>query len=394
MNPAIPPTIRPPRGVACRRLALASVLLFAGCSKPEEITTYETPRAEPRVAAVDPDELRDVLDHMFTAIVPAGDAAWFFKLVARGNAADAVRQPFIDFLATVKADKGATVPTWELPAGWTEGPERDMRAATILIPHGNQKLEIAVSSLPLGDDWDNFLKVNVDRWMDQLIQPKLTAKKIDELSREIETAGGKATLFELVGTMQASPMGMAGGAMPAGHPPISSSESSPADDEPPAEESDAPAVASGPVPQPGGLAYETPADWKPGSPSSMRKASFVINAAGGSAEAALFVFPTVGDMADPTANGRRWAGAVGLTNTSDDEIKAAQSDVDFAGLQGQKFEFFSPESAAKPQGIIAALAVQGEQVWSIKVVGDRAAVESQRDAIDAFLASLKLPAQN
>lgn len=370
------------------------MLIVAGCSKPEEITTYETPRAEPRVAAVDAGELRDALDHMFTAIVPAGEVAWFFKLVARGDAADAVRQPFIDFLATVRAEKGAETPTWELPGGWTEGPEREMRAATILIPHDDAKLEIAVSSLPLGENWDNFLKVNVDRWMDQLSQPKLSAAKIDELAREVETADGKATLLELVGTMQASPMGMAGGAMPAGHPPVGPSDAPPADDEPPAGESEASAAVSRQVTQPSGLAYETPADWKPGPPNSMRKASFVVNAAGGSADAGLFVFQNFSDMASPSANGRRWAGAVGLANISDDEIKAAQSDVDFGGLQGHRFEFYSPEGAPKPQGIIAALAVQGEQVWSIKLIGDRAVVESQRDAIDEFLASLKLPAQN
>jgi hypothetical protein len=393
VNPAIPTTDRPPRRARWRPLALASLLAVGGCSKPEEITTYETPRTEPRVAAVDTGELRDALDHMFTAIVPAGDVAWFFKLVARGDAADAVRQPFIDFLATVKAEKGAEAPTWELPEGWEEGPEREMRAATILVPLVEGDLEIAVSSLPLGEDWDNFLKVNVDRWMGQLGQPELSAAKIEELSRKVDTAGGKATLLELVGTMQASPMGMAGGAMPAGHPPVGPSDPPPADDEPPAEESDPPAAASRQVAQPGGLAYETPADWKPGPPSSMRKASFVINAVGGSAEAALFVFPNVAEMADPTANGRRWAGAVGLTNVSDDEIKSAQSNVDFAGLEGQKFEFFSPERAPKSQGIIAALAVQGDQVWSIKVVGDRAAVESQRAAVDEFLASLKLPSK-
>jgi hypothetical protein len=121
----------------------------------------------------------------------------------------------------------------------------------------------------------------------------------------------------------------------------------------------------------------------------MRKASFQID--GGKAEAAMFVFPATGEMADPRANAIRWAGTVGLANLTDDDIKGAQSDVDFGGLAGHKFEFYSPGDAANAQGILAALAVDGDQVWSMKLTGDRATVESQREAFEQFLASIRFP---
>ncbi|HYO24161.1 MAG TPA: hypothetical protein VEQ85_04355 [Lacipirellulaceae bacterium] len=413
--------LRARRAPLCRRyclVPLAAALVVSGCEKPPEISTYEGPRTESRTAAT-VEELRAAQDHMFAAILPSGDQAWFFKLVARGAAADEVRKPFEEFIASVDArgaqpaaggERGAApvLPTWTLPEGWNllEVPPTAMRAATIRVPSPHGDLQLTVSTLPLSGPWEAQLKSNVDRWMGQLQQPPLDAETIAKLARRVDTAGENATLLELVGTMAAAPMaGMAG--MPAGHPPVSdrtparpegatpagpvappasNAAQSPTGGAPPA----APSSQQGSA-APGDLVYELPEGWKEAPLGAMRRASFTIQTPAGAAEAALFVFPAVREMADPRANAVRWAGGVGLANLDDNAIRAAQSAVDFAGLEGQKFEFYTPDDAPSPSGIMAALAVQGDQVWSIKLTGSPAAVRSQSSAFNQFLASLKLP---
>jgi hypothetical protein len=362
----------------------AAALLVTGCGPSESITSYDTPRTEERLPAVDPDEVREQLDHMFTAIVPAGEKAWFFKLVVTGAAADAVRQPFADFVATVDVDAEGDLPGWTLPDGWEQQEGEGMRAATITIPHDDSTLELAVSTLPLGEDWERFLQQNVERWMDQLDQEPLSLEKIEELVKTLPTKSGDATLLELVGVMQRD--AMAGGGMPAGHPPVESAAPAERTEEEPAEAA---------APSSSGFAYETPPGWQPGTMVVMgmrREAAFVIPAEGGQAELAVTKFPATGAMAQLEPNVQRWAGQVGVTDLSADDIRDAAERIEIAGEPALQFEFFSPAGAPDPQAIFAVMAVRGDVVWFVKLWGDRPAVESQREAFDSFLASIRFDA--
>ncbi len=363
--------------------------LAAGCEKPETVRQYDTPRSAPRAVAVDADEVRKLLDHMFAAIVPAGGKAWFFKLVVPAPAAEEMGKKFDDFLATVDAKPNAAIPAWTLPEGWTaaEG-GNEMRAATITIPHGDDKFEITVSTLPLAGEWPAFLQVNVDRWMDQLGQPHLTGPTVEKLARTTPTKGSKATVLELVGKMQ-TPMGMAGG-MPAGHPPITGGAASTS---PPPDSTAGGDAAGAGSSAPGKLAYVTPTGWKPGPMVVMgmsREAAFVIPTDGGKAEVAVTKFPATTGMADLGMNVRRWAGQVGVESLTDDDIRGAAKTVEVDGEPALRFEFNSPEGAATPLSIVAIMAKRGNEVWFVKLWGDRPAVESQGAAFDKFLQSIKL----
>ena len=378
---------------AARRLHLPAVgltaaltLALVACDQPATITKYETPRVEPRATAVDLDKERARLDHMFAAIVPAGDSAWFFKLVVPAPAAQDMRKPFDDFLASVNAAPDAELPSWTLAEGWTQQPGDAMRAATIVLPHGDDKFELTVTKLPLTDDWDAYVKENVGRWMKQLQQEPLTSATIKKLARTLPTKGKDATAFELVGIMQRNPMGMLGG-MPAGHPPLGA-EAPPSSATPPAgAEGGARAAPSGE------FAYTAPEGWGPGPASSMRKASFAIAAAGGKADVSVTAFPAKLEMDDPRANALRWAGEVGLANMSDAEIAAATTKTEIAGQPATRFEAFSPSDAPGALGTLAAMTVRGDQVWFFKLKGDKTIVEAQRDAFGKFLDSVKFPAE-
>lgn len=398
-----------------RTLGACCLLAALGCSEPPAITTYETPATEPLRTVVDVAEVKAGSDHMLAAIVaekasdPAQSQAWFFKLVARGEGLDPLRKTFDEFLASVKLSGDGKPPTWKLPEGWTEKPASAMRAATIEVPYEGKTLDLAVSSLPLGDEWDAFVARNVDRWVDQLQQAPLTAEEVGKLVKEKPTADGKATFIELVGVMK--PMsGMTPGAgMPAGHPPIGDAGApagtAPAN-EPAGTSPAAPPFAGGtppmampPVggatgtpatemPKPAEFAYAPPEGWQPGAMSAMRKAAFNVVDGDKKAEVTVMPFPATGMMGDPIAQAQRWAGQVGLTMTPD-EVKAASKPASISGIEGESFELLGPEGDAKPMGILAAMVKQGDQVWFFKMTGDRSLIEQQREPFNKFLESIK-----
>ena len=396
-------------------LVVCCLLAAVGCGEPPTITTYETPATEPLRTVVDVAEVKAGADHMLAAIVaekysdPAKSQAWFFKLVARGEGLDPLRKTFDEFLASVKLSGGGKPPTWKLPEGWTEKPASAMRAATIEVPYEGKTLDLAVSSLPLGDDWDAFVARNVDRWVDQLQQAPLTAAEVGKLVQEKPTADGKATFIELVGVMK--PMsGMTPGAgMPAGHPPIgdaAATTSAPPTDEPSGTAPAAPPFAGGTppmamppaggaagtpateMPRPKEFTYDPPEGWQPGVMSAMRTAAFNVVDGDKKAEVTVMPFPATGMMGDPVAQAQRWAGQVGLTMTPDD-VKAASKPANISGIEGEMFELLGPADDAKPMGILAAMAKQGDQVWFFKMTGDRSLIEQQREPFNKFIESIK-----
>jgi hypothetical protein len=384
--------------ISSRRLWLSLLIAAAliGCRESESITNYSASRTEPKPLAVDVETVRNDLDHMLAAIVPQGDKAWFFKLVVRGEkAAEELRKPFNDFVSSIKLGEGDAPPTWTLPEGWQQKPGNSMRIATIEVPQGEQKLELAVSTLPLSGKWGPYVEVNVNRWMGQLQQAPLSAETVAKLGKTTPVqSGGDATVFELVGVMKAS-TGM--GAMPAGHPPVGSAVpavtagSKRPSDQTPEPERAAAAASSAPTPQPKEFKYEMPAGWQPGQAGAMRKAAFNVSDGNQQAEVTVMPFPANAAMADPTAQAARWAGQIGL-QLSESDLKAAEREVKIDGTAGQLFELLGPDGE-KAKGILAAMVRRGEQVWFFKMTGDRALVEKQRDAFRKFLESVKFTDQ-
>jgi len=384
----------------CRRLGFGLLVAsaLAGCREAETISTYETAAAGPRAQPIDVERVRGDLDHMVVAIVPQGDAAWFFKVVAHGDkSAEALRQPFEEFIASIELGEKGETPTWKLPEGWVEKAGGEMRAATIEIPHEGKTLELAVSTLPMSGKWDAYLANNVDRWLEQLQQGDLTQETINKLAKSAPIKGGEATMIELVGVMKATP-----GMMPAGHPPVAGAGSA----KPQAAEGGeaktqaggvarapfagamgAPVQVAGEFAKPAEFTYEPPAGWQPGQTSSMRKAAFVVADGDKNAEVTVMPFPANAAMSDPIAQAQRWAGQAGLTMT-DDQLKAAAEDVKISGAAGQQFTLLG-EGGDKPLGILAAMVEQGDQVWFFKMTGDRALVEKQEAAFGEFLESVK-----
>ena len=84
--------------------------------------------------------------------------------------------------------------TWDLPEGWSRGPDSQMRLATFLI-QSDPLAECAVSTL-YGDG--GGLEGNVNRWRAQMGQPPLTPEEIAALPRW-PVLGAEAAVVEAAG---------------------------------------------------------------------------------------------------------------------------------------------------------------------------------------------------
>ena len=81
--------------------------------------------------------------------------------------------------------------SWEVPAGWTKGPEKGMRVVT-MHPGGN-KMAACYVAMMAGDAGgrDN----NVNRWFDEIGMPPLKPAEVEKLER-VAMLGGEGVLVE------------------------------------------------------------------------------------------------------------------------------------------------------------------------------------------------------
>ena len=87
---------------------------------------------------------------------------------------------------------------WTAPAGWTAGPERPMRKATLLIPGegGGAGAELSITAFP-GDVGGNL--ANVNRWRQQVSLPPITQAELGTALQPLDLGALHADVVELVG---------------------------------------------------------------------------------------------------------------------------------------------------------------------------------------------------
>ncbi len=349
-------------------------ILGLGCAPAPEIKTYSVVRTEPRSAPIPLDQV----DHILVAILPQDEKAWFFKLSGKKPAIERQRTAFEKFLATVSVGNSADeTPNWSLPEGWTERGKSEMRAATLLIPDPGGELELAVSSLPLAGEWEDFLVPNVNRWLRQLQCESLSRETILELGDEVATQRGKATVFQLAGIMPSQPRGMGGN--PHAGLGIPAPKKAPPESKARADQA-----------RPSELSYSTPTGWLPGEMNMMRKAAFLLPGGGPSDGVTVTSFPAGGgQMSDVVANVQRWGRQVGLAGLTGAEVDELSSPVEVGGFDGTYVELSSPKESDRKVSLFVAMVERRGQVWFFKMLGETELVTGQRDAFRQFLASVK-----
>jgi hypothetical protein len=216
--------------------AIFSVSLLIGCGSRDQITTSNVPKETKTppptgTTQATPATIGEPTHRMLTAILPAGNQAWFFKVVGPLDAVEKQEAEINKFFASIIAGDGDR-PKWELPtADWKEEQGSGMRAATIHVPAEGEPLELSVIALPWRGAPGELLS-NVNRWRGQMKSPPVEEGQLAEFTREIKSGDSTITIVDLRGQFEAGP-GMvppfAGGAqgqggqapaLPPGHPPI------------------------------------------------------------------------------------------------------------------------------------------------------------------------------
>ncbi|WP_269541981.1 hypothetical protein [Cerasicoccus fimbriatus] len=133
-------------------------------------------------------------------------------------------------------------------------------------------------------------------------------------------------------------------------------------------------------------AWQAPADWQAKDPGSVRKGSWDVVGAGGSADVSITVFP--GDVGGDLANVNRWRQQLGLPAVDNAGLQPALTHKDFAGGHGHIVHLVGQNG----QSILGAILPRGGATWFFKMQGDSALVESQLVPFDAFLETVDFSA--
>lgn len=357
--------------------AFSSFLLLLSClacQPREDIKSYTAERTAPPRPPFVASEVANQLDHTLAAMLPVDESVWFFKLAGPAEAVSRQRDEFTKFVRSVKKGESKEKPlSWELPQGWTQKGPSEMRLATIVIPDEKKGLEIAVSSLPLSGPWEDFVTLNVNRWLRQLSQGELAKPTILKQTSTVETALGPATIIELAGILKKSPAmnphaGITGGTSQT--PPLESNSTAAA------------SVAKA------GFTFETPQGWQPGKTSSMRKAAFDVVSAGKRAEVTVIALPMSAgpQITDVQANVQRWAAQVGLPTETKLEQFIEKIEID--GNTASLVRLEGPAATSPHVAMLVAMVEHGDKVWFFKLIGDAELIEQQRPIFQDFLASV------
>ena len=90
---------------------------------------------------------------------------------------------------------------WTVPAGWSEGPEKPMRKATLLVPGGDGApgAELAITAFPgsVGSDLDN-----INRWRQQLGLPALSQSELGSSLEHVDVGALHVDLVDISGASQ------------------------------------------------------------------------------------------------------------------------------------------------------------------------------------------------
>jgi len=318
---------------------------------------------------------------------------------------------------------------WSAPPSWEEQPASGFRKGSYSFRGADGKsADISVISFP---EAAGGLLANVNRWRNQLkLAPIANENEIgppmkigdremffvDLVSDQPVTDGSKSRLlggilplpgetwfFKMLGpdqlveshkesfqqflssvqltAAQSQPIAQNSSAPP----PMSANSGGSKTDAPTASELEAPAAAP--------LQYKLPPGWEEKPLSTMRAASFkTVGPEGKETDVSVVTLP--GTAGGDLANVNRWRGQLNLQPIDEnglskaaEHVQANSHDYLLVDLQSDGPISGQPDK----QSILAAITLEANRCWFIKMTGDTAAVESQKSAFRDFLQSLKLP---
>ncbi|QDV65675.1 hypothetical protein [Crateriforma conspicua] len=399
----------PPRPSRRRFLAvvpfcfLVTAVVLAGCDNEASVRTYTIPTTVPP-------QLQSSPQRMLAVMVPVDQDVWFYKIQGPADAIGGVEADFKDFVkARTYVDNAPDLS--ELPEGWRRGGEKPFRFASIDINTPDKQLDLSISKLTAGDDWDQFVVMNVNRWRGQVGLPDSDERWAGGTAFDVDAVESDAVLADLVGDGDAGTSGMSmppfAGATASGSPDSGDPHASlppemrrriaegqmPDPSEGQASgsgESSEPkqASADSEADNPSKLKFERPEGWRDGRMSMMRMAAF--EAGEDDAKAEITVITAGGDL---RSNVARWLGQVIGGQPTDEAVDAAMDaadDVTVDGRDGKRFLLRAGGESDPDQMAIDAVIVPLESGFSlfVKMTGPESTVMAERDSMGSFVQSL------
>ncbi len=338
-------------------LLLATVAV-SGCSEVPAVIEYDAPHGE--------------TDRMLAGILPGASSYWFFKVAGPREAVDESEDDIREFLLSVTLDDSGK-PNWKLPSGWIQKDGTSGRFKTIVIDSSPESLELSITNLgsPSPDEADEYLKLNVNRWREQMtlnLSVKVTTHEIQEYLQPLGP-NSDMKLVDLHGRYKPRRDGASSAPMMGPH--AGGGRMPPA----------APKRPSKP------LGYEVPEGWEPGELEVSRmgitvRREAVFNAGDGDDKVEISVTISRGSIAGNIA---RWMGLAGVEVTEDSLAKAA-SDTKVGGKDATLIDV-----AGEKMAIVGAIADVDGTMWFFKMSGTKAGVDAQRKRYREFLGSVVFP---
>lgn len=372
------------------RIELGIVIVFvlqtifvAGCRRDEPISVQHVPKSRSGLEALRERESETTAtsttdsnvftgepsDRMVVGMYALDDATWFFKINGPIEDVKKAEPQWRPFLKSVEFEEGK--PKYELPKGWTEGPDRPMRFATLKLGDFEPPLEMAIS--PLGPGQDVLL--NVNRWRGQMGLPPVSDAELDTCTSKLESDANSAILFDVAGRFSG---GMRAPFAGGGHPPFAGPMT-----RPPAA-SETTSAPSGT--DKSGFDFDIPEDWESGRTSSMVPVRLTKKDEEKTAEITVVGLPASANKWEP--NVERWAGQVGLTELTDADYESRTQEIKVDGVTGKMVTLIPKQGE---RALIAGMVKRDGRAWFLKLAGDKSVVEDSQEIFDTFVTTLKFP---
>lgn len=371
-----------------RIVILLAAIAFTGCSDDMAIRQYTVDKTEAnRSGATATSVVTE--QQMLAAIVPNRDSTWFIKLTGKPSDVSATESEFRDIVNSIKFGESGD-PSWKLSNGWTEQRVGGMTFAK--LKEEQRGLSATVTQLASPQDstvaaWQDWVKVNVNRWRGQLA---LAEQEWDAMKGELEELPplnqGEARAYyvslvgkgsgKMGGPFSGGPMSggpMSGGSMPAG--PFSGAAST---------TSGKPSSgASSKAPE---LTYGVPPGWEQAPASGMRMATFKV--ADGDLQAEVTVISAGGDDRSNVARWQRQLTPDASEEAVDEVMKAAER-FEVNGVPAELYFLKGAEGPEQGAFLAAIVPWQPSSKLFIKFIGPAKLAEQQRESFTTFVKSLK-----
>jgi hypothetical protein len=256
-----------------------------------------------------------------------------------------------------------------------------MRYATLTVPADDATLELTVISLPIPEgDPQQYLLWNVNRWRREMSLPAIALDEMRQEVEQIDVGGRPITLVDLVGIrgaggMKAPPGSHSGGA-------TTRDRTEPKDRDPPRSEPNDQLGYN-----PSVLTCKPQEGWKPLGLGIMRAASFEVRDDERKVE--ISVIQAGGNLQD---NVNRWRGQLKLPRATEDELADTMETVRVGQVEGQFVELYEQSEEERRRAILGAIVNAEGNQWFVKLTGDAALAERERERFKAFLKSLEFAA--